>query len=254
MKLQREDAGRLETVVVVVGDFGDELAVHAQRQLSTLGDEMIFVPFIEPEIIRAWFKGERFRVLGAAGVKHGSLGLQRQVVATELVIEPGLPRHVVVVVHLVACHVAIGQSPAAELKAAINRRRIRAAQTEGQPQLEVIEQSALPHEILIQLGRVFRRDGTGDRSLLNGPKGHVLPEPTFERASVEDWLEPASVSSGVGYEDKGQKAKRGGKECGSFHAASVLLIGDCGEMNIRVTQAPIAGPRNSVSAVAIVLA
>ena len=122
MKLHRQQAQRLITVVVVVRDLGDELAVHAQREFAALRDEVILVPFIEPEIVRPGLQLQFLRVFCAIAIEHGALALQREIVAAEFIVEPRLPRLKVVVVHLVTRHVAVRQTAAAELEPAVHRR------------------------------------------------------------------------------------------------------------------------------------
>ena len=220
VELHGQQTQRLVAVIVVVRDLGDELAVHAQREFAALSDEVIFVPCIEPEIVRPGLKRHLFRVLRTVMVEHGAFALQREIVAPEFVVETYFPRLKVVVVHLIPSHVAVGQPAAPELKTAVDGRRIRAAQPEGELQFEVVQHPTLPNEILIQLRCVLGGNRSGDRPVFDRPEGHVRPLPAVQGAAVEDRLEIVSGQSVVG--DVATHGERGQEqEGGVFHASNL---------------------------------
>src|SRR5438552_15508022 len=116
-------------MIVIVGDLRDELVIDAQQELSPLSSQVILMPFLEAKIIRARFERHFFCALLAVGIKYGALALEGEIVAAKLVVEPRLPGHLIIIIHLIACHVAIRQTPAAELKSAIDGRGVCTAQT-----------------------------------------------------------------------------------------------------------------------------
>ena len=193
VQLHRQHARRLVLLRIVVGTFGHQLTVDLQRQIRPAGDEVVLVPLVQPKVGCAGRERQRLDVLLAGGVEHAPLAFERQVMASELVVQPHFPRLAEVVVDLIAAYVPVGQATAAKLKPAVGAGRRRAGKTKLQLQFEIVDQLALPNQILVHRRSVVRRDRTGNRTILDRPEAHVLAAPAIERPPVEDRLEARFV-------------------------------------------------------------